>query len=60
MPPIFHKKTFKELTTDKLYELLRVRSEVFVVEQQCVYQDMDGDDQCSIHLWLTVGDKVVA
>ena len=55
-----HKKTFQELTTDELYELLRVRSEVFVVEQNCVYQDLDGDDQESIHLWLTVADKVVA
>ena len=36
-----HKKAFQELTTDELYELLRVRSEVFVVEQNCVYQDMD-------------------
>ena len=57
---ILHKKTFQELTTDELYELLRVRSEVFVVEQNCVYQDIDGDDQKSIHLWLTVDDKVVA
>ena len=55
-----HKKSFQELTTDELYELLRVRSEVFVVEQNCVYQDMDGDDQKSIHLWLTQEDKVVA
>ena len=55
-----HKKSFQELTTDELYELLRVRSEVFVVEQNCVYQDLDGDDQQSIHLWLTVNDKVVA
>ena len=55
-----HKKTFHELTTDELYELLRVRSEVFVVEQNCVYQDLDGDDQQSIHLWLTVEDKFVA
>lgn len=47
-----HKKTFQELTIDDLYELLRVRSEVFVVEQNCVYQDMDYDDQKSIHLWL--------
>ena len=38
--PILHKKTFQELTTDELYELLRVRSEVFVVEQNCVYQDI--------------------
>ena len=59
-PLILHKKTFGELTTDKLYELLRVRSEVFVVEQNCVYQDMDGDDQSSIHLWLTQGERVVA
>ena len=55
-----HKKTFHELTVDELYELLRVRSEVFVVEQNCVYQDMDGDDRKAIHLWLTVADKVVA
>ena len=55
-----HKKLFSELTTDELYELLRIRSEVFVVEQNCVYQDMDGDDQASIHLWLTDQDRVVA
>ena len=47
--PILHKKTFRKLTTDELYELLRVRSEVFVVEQNCVYQDMDGDDQIIIN-----------
>lgn len=55
-----HKKTFQELTTDELYELLRIRSDVFVVEQNCVYQDLDYDDQKAIHLWLTVEDKVVA
>lgn len=58
--PELHKKTFQDLSTDELYELLRVRSEVFVVEQNCVYQDLDGDDQQSIHLWLTIADKVVA
>ena len=57
---ILHKKTFLQLTTDELYELLRVRIEVFVVEQNCVYQDLDGDDQQAIHLWLTLGDKIVA
>ena len=57
---VLHKKSFHELTVDELYELLRVRSEVFVVEQNCVYQDMDVDDQKSIHLWLTVANKVVA
>lgn len=57
---ILHKKRFHELTVDELYELLRIRSEVFVVEQDCVYLDMDGDDQVSIHLWLTIDDRVVA
>lgn len=55
-----HIKTFQELTVDELYELLRVRTEVFVVEQDCVYQDMDGDDKQAIHVWITEGEKVVA
>ena len=55
-----HEKTFQELTTAELYELLRVRSEVFVVEQNCVYQDMDGDDQKAVHLWLTETNRIVA
>ena len=57
---VLHKKSFRQLTTDELYELLRVRSKVFVVEQDCVYQDLDGDDQKAIHLWLTLDDKIVA
>ena len=60
MRAILHKKTFEELTTDELYELLRVRSETFVVGQNCVYQDLDYDDKKAIHLWLTVDDKLVA
>lgn len=58
--PTLHIKTFQQLTTDELYELLRVRNDVFVVEQNCVYQDLDYDDQQAIHLWLTEGDKVLA
>jgi ElaA protein len=58
--PKIHKKTFSELTVNELYELLRVRAEVFVVEQDCAYQDMDGDDEASVHIWLTVGGKTVA
>lgn len=60
MEAVLHLKRFQELTIHELYELLHVRSDVFVVEQNCAYQDLDGDDQCSLHLWLTVGDKVVA
>lgn len=57
---MWHVKTFQELTTDELYALLRIRSEVFIVEQNCVYQDLDNDDQTAVHLWKTEGDKIVA
>ena len=60
MSLILHTKRFDQLTVDELYELLRIRSEVFVVEQNCVYQDLDRDDQEAVHLWLTEGGKVVA
>ena len=43
-------KTFAELNTDQLYELLRLRSEVFVVEQDCVYQDIDNKDRKALHV----------
>ena len=38
-------KSFNQLTINELYEVLQLRSEVFVVEQDCVYQDIDGKDQ---------------
>lgn len=43
-------KTFQELTTTELYDLLQLRSEVFVVEQDCVYQDVDGKDENALHV----------
>ena len=43
-------KTFQELNTKELYDLLQLRSEVFVVEQDCVYQDIDGKDQKALHV----------
>ena len=45
-------KKYQELTSDELYEILKVRAEVFVVEQHCVYQDMDNLDQCAVHIYL--------
>lgn len=46
----FQTKSFGELTTKELYSLLQLRAEIFVVEQNCVYQDLDGLDERSIHL----------
>lgn len=45
-------KNFHELTTTELYELLKVRAAVFVVEQDCVYQDLDDIDYKSLHIFL--------
>lgn len=45
-----HIKSFQDLTINELYELLQLRSEVFVVEQDCVYQDIDGKDQKALHV----------
>lgn len=42
--------SFEELTTNQLYDLLRLRQEVFVVEQKCAYLDTDGLDQQAMHL----------
>ncbi len=44
--------SFSELTPKALYEILKARAEVFVVEQQCAYLDMDGIDEQSYHLVL--------
>ncbi len=55
-----HIKTFDELTTRELYELLRLRAAVFVVEQNSVYQDLDGIDYDAVHLFLTEDGRVRA
>ncbi len=43
-------KNFGELSTKELYDVLQLRSEVFVVEQDCVYQDIDGKDERALHI----------
>ena len=53
-------KTFSELDKEDLYQILRLRTEVFVVEQNCVYQDIDNKDQNAIHLYCKENDKIVA
>lgn len=53
-------KSFSELTTLELYDLLQLRSEVFVVEQDCIYQDIDGKDQKAIHILGFKEDVLVA
>jgi len=56
----FKIKRFNELSTTELYSVLQLRSEVFVVEQNCVYQDIDGKDAKAIHLLGTYNNELVA
>ncbi|OYX28089.1 MAG: GNAT family N-acetyltransferase [Flavobacteriales bacterium 32-35-8] len=53
-------KPFSELSTQELYAILQLRSEVFVVEQDCVYQDIDGKDQKAVHVLGFKNDNIVA
>ena len=53
-------KKFNELSITELYDILQLRSEVFVVEQDCVYQDIDNKDQKALHLFISDDDKIVA
>ncbi len=53
-------KAFNELNNYELYEILKLRAKVFVVEQNCVFQDMDDKDQKSLHLMGFENDVLVA
>ena len=53
-------KEFDKLTVEELYALLQLRSEVFVVEQKCVFQDMDNKDKYSHHLMGWQNNKLAA
>ncbi len=57
---MIRKKQFSELTTHELYALLALRTEVFVVEQQCAYQEVDGKDLDAVHYWMEEGGEIVA
>ncbi len=53
-------KKFNELNTEELYSILQLRSEVFVVEQDCVYQDIDDKDQIAFHAIGMKENKIIA
>lgn len=56
----FRLKTFDELSVQELYDLLQLRNEVFVVEQNCPYLDLDGKDEEALHLMGFVNGKLAA
>lgn len=55
-----HIKAFNELTTGELYEILRLREAVFIVEQNCPYPEADGRDYPAMHLFYRDGNRVAA
>lgn len=53
-------KAFQQLSQDELYAIIQARLEVFVVEQACMFQDLDGYDQDSYHLYLQDAGVIIA
>ncbi len=57
---IFEFKHFSELSNDELYEIVKLRAEIFVVEQDCVYNDLDGLDKSAVHQFIKKNGEIVA
>jgi len=57
---LFKVKSFDEFSTQELYKILRLRAEVFIVEQDCVYQDIDNKDQKALHVIGYKNKEIVA
>jgi ElaA protein len=53
-------KQFHELTVNELYAIIQLRNEVFVIEQNCIYQDADNKDQASYHFTGWLNERLIA
>ena len=58
--PIWKVRSFDELTAPELYNILKARCDVFIVEQNCPYPDLDDYDQKALHLWTETNGEVLA
>ncbi|MGG5578227.1 GNAT family N-acetyltransferase [Myroides sp. C15-4] len=56
----WHTKAFEELTLDELYDIMQLRTNIFVVEQHCPYPELDGKDKNCLHVFATQHGKVIA
>jgi ElaA protein len=52
-------KTFNQLTTHELYDILKAREEIFIIEQECIYHDMDSNDLDAVHVFAMEGNQVI-
>lgn len=55
-----HIKNFDELTVCELHDILKAHVDIFVVEQKCAYQEIDGFDTKAIHVWLEENGKILS
>ena len=53
-------KSFENLSANELYDILQLRSKIFVVEQNCAYLDLDGKDKKALHLFGVFNGQIVA
>ncbi|MGH2665256.1 GNAT family N-acetyltransferase [Flavobacterium sp.] len=60
MSPEFKIKPFKALSGQEVYDVLKLREEVFIVEQICIYQDIDGKDQKALHVLAYHNNELAA
>ena len=57
MQPIL--KAFQELSTEELYQIIQLRVDIFVVEQESIYSDLDDNDQSSLHMFYKENDQII-
>lgn len=60
MKNLWSLKTFDKLNTQELYSILQLRNAVFIVDQNCPYDDIDGKDHLAHHLWCKHEERVIA
>lgn len=53
-------KHFATLNSNELYDFLKLRQDIFIIEQNCIYQDLDNEDKNCYHLWFTHFGKIIA
>lgn len=53
-------RAFSELSTEELYRIIQARVDVFVVEQKCLYRDLDDTDRQALHLWAEKEGEILA
>ena len=59
MPMQYRMKKFEELTNTELYKILQLREEVFIIEQNCIYPDIDDKDENAVHLLALEDGKLI-